>query len=1602
MKYFSPLLFCLFFCVAAIAQPANDKCAGAIPLTLTPLGGVCPSTIYTNIAATDATGGINSPNGACFNGLKAFKDVWFTFTTGNTGYQNYRFDVKGTNTSDSIVRPQIALYYGDCNVGLFQDYCQPQPAGVISNSIRLDAGNMRPNTTYYVQVASFQSTDIGGKFTLCVKPFEPIYNLTLAPQNSSAYEGVLYDSGGPLGNYGNNESATATTIPNANNYTFDIQPTSAGCIEITIDSLSTEPNTDILTIFDGRTGAVLDKLSGSNNRRIQFQASTSWVKVQFRSDNSVNGRGFKLSWRGLTSCNAPKATSCAAPEIIPSLPFNRNLVSTCNDALGSVSQTPCKSTSTTSTRFIEGKDHVYKFKSISGQCVRVVINGIPTSTFASLATQTGANVGIYRGCPEDPASVCVAQGKPIFGTDSIVIRNASLEVPGDYYVVVGRKESCMPYNILIESVTCLNVLPNAGFCDRALAVNDCSNKAPANIILDLSGGGDSTFMIFTDKVAGTTASPNTGCIESFGGIPPHYNFVFMYFKAQADGKFGFNLAPLVTDPLSDVDFNVYGPIDNQTDICKYVKTNPPVRSSYGHERLAVQNQSTGLAAQYTNIFGQKVTPVDVCEYNDGDGYLSLLDVKKDKFYVVWINDYQGVIGTNGVRLSFDGTSDGVLDAVNDPLRNFTVSNDTFLCPGSKTTLVAKGGVAYRWTPVNGLSDTLSANPIANPATTTNYTVKIQGTCRVVPKNVKVTRFAVNELPNQTVCKGQKLQFTAGDSLPASSGAVWVWTSASNNLSELSCTNCPNPIFTATNTTGIPETHTFTAALICPNCNLTKSFTVIVNPGQVAKYEVITSPKIARDTNICIGSSLNLLKPGFDNTAIYTWNQGLIGNNPNVSPAAGLTKYYVTVTGGTGGCIASSFDSILVRVFTPPVLNGIADTTLCRDASLVLGNSAIEPQTIYQWTSTGGISGLDKSDVPNPTLKVQPNKLTYILTATNAGNCVSKDTVIVTGIDLTLKISVADSTKLCRGNSINLAALSINKDSLVVKWRADKDFTITDSSKSITVSPIRPTKYYANISKSVCTRNDSITILVDSLPFNRDILPRNPDTTVCKSAIVILRSLPAYEAVLFPNIKFKWSPPQGFQTPDSLYEMVIQADTTQTYKRVATNGVCTATDTVRVKVDTIPTITLSPSDTTICSSGSISVTIVATVTPTTITDIKWKDPQGQEMKENAGKKSITVSTPGTYTAIASNGQCPNTAKATIKVVGSPSVSFPNPAVICPPNGTLVLNNAPPDPNVTYSWTGPSNFTSSISNPIIGYANPGTYTVNLKSSNGCSQTQSVNVVAATASLPVIPDVSICGGTPVTLTAAGTTNTSGSYKWSTGETSASITVPTVSSGIYTVSYSFGNNCTPLTQSVKVTVLPGFTVRISPDSLRFALLDQGTTVNLNTLLVGTYTNPTYTWTVGGNTVGTDASISTKVLSDSAYTINVVSSTGCKATASLNIMVRYPNFDVPNAFTPNGDTINSNFNIVFNSKSGVLPNDAHPRLWKGNISIESLQVFSRWGTQLYAETNVATLNSTTYKGWDGTNAGTDLPSDVYVYLFKLRMPDGSLKNVSGELNLIR
>jgi CHU_C Type IX secretion signal domain len=1592
IKHLLPIIALLAGVLNLKAQaPANDNCSGAIPLSITGQTANCPTTTYTNVGATDASGNNSSPNPICFNGSRAFKDVWFTFTTSANGPQNYRVSIEGAATG-ALASPQAALYVGSCTTGLFEEVCRSQPSGSSNTRLNFDAIDLRANTTYYMQIGAYQSTDLGGKFSVCVKPFST-YILTKSPQTSAVNQGILYDSGGPNGNYTDDESG----IANDNDFTFNIRPVSGSCIEITIDSLGLEPNNDTLRFIDAATGYVYDRISGTSTEALVFQVPTNNLKIEFRSDGSVNSRGFKISWKSLTSCTT-KPTLCSASELIPALPFQKRST-TCNDLLDGVTDSPCANDA-----FLDGKDHIFKFVSQGGQCINVNVNNYLQSAILGspvFGAPEGLNVGVYKGCPANGASECIAKGKLSSRFDTAFVLNARLELPGDYYIVVSKKESCSPFTIQIEEVPCLNRLPNAGFCEKNLSINDCTSKTPSDIVLDLTASGDSTFLKFSPK------SINTGCISGLGGVNT-YNYAFFKFKAQADGKFGFTIRPVTSTENSDIDFNVYGPLTTDENICSFTKSNRPIRSSWGQENSVFLGGSgfTGLIDQSNNLNDKTVVPTDVCEDNTGDGLLKLIDVKKGEYYIIFVNDFEGSIGTDGIRLRFDGTSSGVLDSLNDPLSNFSINKDTVICKGAVAQLIASGGLSYKWTPATNLNNATIAQPKATPTVSTTYNVLIQGTCRIVPKSVKIGVFNINDIPNATVCKGQEINFIAGENYPANI-ATWTWTSSTNNLSDLSCTNCANPRFKASNTSGVVESHIFTVTLNAPGCVQSKTITITVNPALVPQYEVITSLTPTRDTNVCKGNIFRLLKSGFDNSAIYNWSSIPVGTVTGPNPlieALATTKYYVTVTGGTSGCPANSVDSVIVNVYQKPILNLIKDTTLCAFAEINISNTVIEENTKYRWNLPTGLSNVD---VANPRLIVQPNpNVSYVVEATNKGGCVSKATVNITGIDLKASIDTTEFVNLCKGSSLTLKSKIESATGVKIKWDSDRDYTFTnDSMATLTVSPVRKTRYFLKTTIPGCMRIDTVTVLVDSLPFNRKILG-DPEPPYCEKTQITLKS-PAYEPILFDRIKFKWTPNKNQITPDSLYNLVIAPDSTRTYTREVTNGVCKGKDTILIVITPIPIITVTPKDTLICSNNSTPITFVATSDKPNLTKgWKWFDANEKELMEFKDKMIASISpTPGTYKVKAQIESCPGEATFTIRVSQPPPLAVPNNPVVCV--GETVKLNLANSNNTTYTWSGPNGFTSTLPNPDSKDA--GVYNVTA-TSNKCESKATINLTIATGTLAITPvDPTVCSGNPLTLIANGVSSTGGgAYRWNTGQTTPSIgaNTNTTTKVIYNVTFTFGNNCT-LSKEVTVNITPGFTIKINPDTLDRRLIDQGTTVNLTTTLSGNAGSPTYKWTNSGEDFGTSSSVSAKFLKlVETYTVTATNAaTGCTSSAAINAKVRIPNYQLPNSFTPNGDNNNATFSLIFDpeNKSGRFnENDQQPPFYKGNIIVKSFAVYNRLGNKVFEETNETALNGKTFIGWDGKKDGSDAASDVYVYLIKLLMPDGREKVESGELNLIR
>ena len=178
-------------------------------------------------------------------------------------------------------------------------------------------------------------------------------------------------------------------------------------------------------------------------------------------------------------------------------------------------------------------------------------------------------------------------------------------------------------------------------------------------------------------------------------------------------------------------------------------------------------------------------------------------------------------------------------------------------------------------------------------------------------------------------------------------------------------------------------------------------------------------------------------------------------------------------------------------------------------------------------------------------------------------------------------------------------------------------------------------------------------------------------------------------------------------------------------------------------------------------------------------------------------SITVTTPGLYTVTQTVGGCTSIAgSGTAAPLVAPTITtgtLTNPSSCGNNNGSIVVNGTGTG---TVTWTGTSSGNSGVVTLpyTISGLTAGSYAITFDdgcTSNTLNETLSDPAAPAT---PVVTVVDNCGSS--TLTTSGT-----NLLWSTGETTASITVTT--GGVYTVTQTVGG-CTSIAGSGTANPLP------------------------------------------------------------------------------------------------------------------------------------------------------------------------------------------------------
>ena len=243
--------------------------------------------------------------------------------------------------------------------------------------------------------------------------------------------------------------------------------------------------------------------------------------------------------------------------------------------------------------------------------------------------------------------------------------------------------------------------------------------------------------------------------------------------------------------------------------------------------------------------------------------------------------------------------------------------------------------------------------------------------------------------------------------------------------------------------------------------------------------------------------------------------------------------------------------------------------------------------------------------------------------------------------------------------------------------------------------------------------------------------------------------------------------------------------------------------------------------------------------------------------------------------------------TINVVVDQPVLTTNDVTICEGESTT-LNVSSSITGGNYSWSNGSSANSINVSPT----STTTYNVDYLLSPCPTVTNNVTVTVNPAPTVSINSATICEGESITLTATPS-QTGGTFLWSNGSTSSSITVSPLLSSSYSVIYNLGG-CIPALDTALVTVNAAPTVTLLNDSIC-----EGETSVLTA-------NPSqsggaYSWSTGASSQG----ISVNPLVTSTYTVTYTLAGCTPASASASVTVNpAPTISVLDDSICEGETI--------------------------------------------------------------------------------------------------
>lgn len=1283
------LFICFLFCAGlAISQPVNDDCSGLIELGNAP---ICPNpNVYTNFEATESDiGNDNFP--PCFNGTPE-RDVWFSFVA-TPAIEDYKITVTATGGSP-IANPQIAIYRGDCGFDelVFLD-CATSPNG--ADEVGINISGLTAGITYFLRINDYSVTAApnSGSFLLCVEE-NLVVEYTIDELFTTNCSGLLYDTGGPNGDYGNNE-----------NHTFTICPSDPHeCILFSLTEYNIQNDTEAITFYDGSntSGPVIGSITGGGNENnhggvcYSVAASSGCITVQFQSNGNTTFEGFEGFWE----CTSE---DCPTPD-----PLNVSPGSSIAELEAALSTATMEVTVTD----INCQNNAYGIFSATDDTNLGMNEGVllttgiaaeaanPASFFADNNLNLGgdpdfnalrANYG-FPGQQGNTDDACILELEvfvkaptigfdfvfgseeyknnfSLFSNDYIGMLISGPDIPGDPVLNNQENIAFIPgTNSLIE-----NHSVNSGINWEYYRDNRNSETIVYQGLTSGFKGSSKTLTASRTVTPCETYALRIGIIDTDAGDDSG-----LFLNSSRDGlpelsvDFNTGINYLVegcTDTESVLNINLSSALDEDITFDATVSGTATMGDDY---TLAFPGQITIPAGQTTLTF-----PITAIEDAIMEG--------TETVEITLSTDF----GCGVITLS------SVLIEIKDELEiQVLPSADTaFVCDGiNSIDLAVDGATSYSWTPGGIFDNETSATPTA----TVNNSQWVEvtgflGTCsdtEDIYLQIIAPEVTIDAAGPTSVCEGTPVPLTANNNV-SDSGITWTPNFGLDDAS--SATPIANPSFTTT----------YTVTVETGGCTASDQITITVEPFDV--------PQLAfADTTLCQNSSVTLAAAIPNTSTTFEWTpiDGL--DDPTVANPVATpdvpTTYTFTATSVNGICTETG--SINVTVLPANVdIQGPDTLQICYP----------ESGSLTALTSTGGL-GLtwspndSLSSTTDETVFVNPLYSMWYYATLEIGECTVLDSVYIQ-VDSLPELSleaIPMKDMYCEGEIVSLVSPTYFNQGfpdISHVWVPATGAVTEDTLFNLVINASETTVYQRFTENNACSAMNEIEIIV--VPTAEITVTPDMPLVCAGEAVQLTASSPDIS-------EFEWSPSAGLSCTDCP-NPTANPPGTITYQVEGEFMGCPSTAQIQVEVAPAPIYDF-PNPPRICQGESIILNDVVDPSATYI----WTDENGNSIS-NAAQPEVSPQTTTTYTLEIENGLCPPiTENITIVVIEPYELSvFNGDTSLC--LGTEITLSADAGVPGTYFWD-PIDVEAQSVNVNVDATT--TYTLTFTDAEGCFPSEMVS--------------------------------------------------------------------------------------------------------------------------------------------------------------------------------------------------------------------------------------------------------------------------------------